>query len=83
MTNELITLSDCDLATATGGQKTANGKLIFNAAEADRAKRQLDQMFGFSLKDPGRAVARRVPGHPDQFTVETPRLDGHGRRYTV
>jgi hypothetical protein len=82
-TSQLITLSDRDLSATTGGGAPGCSPHIFTQAEADQRKRELDRYFGFDLKDPGRAVARTVPGHPGQFTVETPRLDGHGTRRTI
>jgi hypothetical protein len=82
----LSPLSTCDLSTVIGGTSvpySIGGPQIFNATQADQMKRDLDRAFGFSLKDPGRAVCRTVPGHPGQFTVQTPRLDGHGTRSTL
>jgi hypothetical protein len=83
---ELSTLSIRELETATGGSAapwTSSGSQIFNATQADQMKRDLDRAYGFGLKDPGRAVCRTIPGHPGQFTVQTPRLDGHGTRFTL
>ena len=82
----LSTLSTCDLSTVIGGTYApyrTDGPQIFNAAQADQMKRELDRELGFSLKDPGRAVCRTIPGHPGQFTVQTPRLDGHDTRITL
>ena len=82
----LSTLSTCDLSTVIGGAYapcSTDEPQIFNAAQADQMKRELDREFGFDLKDPGRAVCRTIPGHPGQFTVQTPRLDGHGTRTTL
>jgi hypothetical protein len=81
----LTTLSTSDLSTVVGGTTdpgTCTPK-IFTAEEADAKKRELDLAYGFDLSDPGRAVCRTVPGHPGQFTVQTPRLDGHGTRNTL
>ena len=82
----LSTLSTGDLSTVIAGTSvpcSTAGPQIFDATQADQMKRELDREFGFNLNDPGRAVCRTVAGHPGQFTVQTPRLDGHGARITL